>query len=308
MLVSILNYASEYLLIVMGTVLSVALVVRFIAFRCSRNDSSYYSSFTGEVQNKIYKDSEENLIVVHIDEYISNLMKHTKDQLPERKLRGFNRKKEVTTQNRFSGSTASNVRDYIGGSNSLVHGILSEMTIFKGHHPPDFAEVTKRVMDRDLNWVKLYGLLSIDKISRMIDALPGIFIITGIFGTFLGISNALPQIANIDFQNVAGSSDVLGAFVLEITFAMKTSIAGILCSLCITLINILFPLARIRDEISSKVESTLENLWYFLQADTQERKREQSYDKMVRALESIAHKFEEINIDAIDNIKTKKSA
>ena len=42
---------------------------------------------------------------------------------------------------------------------------------------------------------------------------------------------ALPKIAQIDFSNIEASGQILQDFVLNIAFAMKTSIAGILFSL-----------------------------------------------------------------------------
>ena len=56
-----------------------------------------------------------------------------------------------------------------------------------------------------------------ENISRLIDILPGLFVVLGIFGTFIGISMALPKIAQMDFNNLEGSGAILTEFVLNVS-------------------------------------------------------------------------------------------
>ncbi|MBT3584892.1 MAG: hypothetical protein HN509_08290 [Halobacteriovoraceae bacterium] len=295
MLTLILDFASSYLLGIMGVGLGAALIVRYFAYRSSRDDAAFYSTFTREVEKKIGEDGLDDVEIANVDSYLDDLLEHISNQLPKRTVRSFNREVQKKKGEQFKNGKVSSLREYVGGSNSLIHGIQAESTVFKSHHPPSFGEVTDRVMGRDEHWVKLYGLVSIDKISRLIDALPGMFIVIGIFGTFLGISNALPQIANIDFSNIEASSNVLGNFVLEVTFAMKTSIAGILCSLVLSVINTIFPLTKMRDQISIKVENTLENLWYFFQGETPEKKRDAIFVDLLNTVKSMEAKIGHLN-------------
>lgn len=310
MLAQILAVATDYLLILMSVSLGMGLLARYFAYRSSRDDQAYYSTFTREVEKKIQEDSENERYVSHVDEYIDEILNRTSAKLPERKLRSF--KREKTEEKRgLPGARVSSVNEYVGGKNSLIHGLQSESHIFKGHHPPNFEDVTSRIMEKDLHWMKLKGILPIDKVARMIDALPGLFIVIGIFGTFLGISNALPQIAGIDFNNFEGSSGVLSAFVLDIAFAMKTSIAGILCSITLSLINTLFPIMSIREDISRSVETTLENLWYFVQGETPQKKREETLNKIINTLEQQQNTAEKIlkaleTVEEISSTPTKK--
>ena len=55
-------------------------------------------------------------------------------------------------------------------------------------------------MTQDPNWVKVMKHFPVNGITRMIDILPGLFIILGVFGTFIGIAMALPEIANHAFD------------------------------------------------------------------------------------------------------------
>lgn len=295
MLTLIIQFVTDYLLVIMGSMLSLSLIVRYLAYRSFRDDQAYYSTFTRELEKKIQQDSMDNLEVKSVDTYVEELLQFLASHLPKRKLRKFDRDKTKDKGVKFQNANVTSLREYVGGSNSIIHGIQSEMTVFKGVHPPDFAEVTDRIMEKDEHWLKLYGYIKIDKISRLIDALPGMFIVLGIFGTFIGISNALPQIANIDFNNIESSSGVLSSFVLDVTFAMKTSIAGILCSLCLSLVNTLYPITQMRDQIATKFETSLENLWFFLQGDTPEKKRDVVFGKMLKSLEVMEGRLEELN-------------
>ena len=83
----------------------------------------------------------------------------------------------------------------------------------------------------------------------------------GIFGTFIGISMALPKIALIDFSNMEASGQILQEFVLNIAFAMKTSIAGILFSLIMTVLNTLAPVGGLRDKTFKKLSTSFEEIW-----------------------------------------------
>lgn len=287
----ILDFITEYLLVGMGCLLAFALITRYLTFRASRRDFSFYSSFTREVEKKLSQDSFENVQVENIDDYINELLDSISKKLPKRKLRSNPNKKISNKKQQYGQDRVSSLREYVGGNNSVINGLKDEASTFKGNNMPTFYEVANRILFKDDNWVKLYGLMRIDRASRLIDSLPGIFIVLGIFGTFIGISNALPQVAQIDFSNIEGSSGVLSHFVLDVTYAMKTSIAGIMCSLVLTLINTLYPIAKMRETIISKLEHTLENLWYFFQGDAPERKRDLVFENILESLNNIEKKL-----------------
>ena len=104
-------------------------------------------------------------------------------------------------------------------------------------------------------------------INRFIDVLPRIFVVLGIFGTFIGISMALPEIAKVDVANVQSSGESLTAFVLSVTFAMKTSIAGILFSLVMTFLNTFAPVAGVRKKTFKRLVNCIENIWFTIHGD-----------------------------------------
>jgi hypothetical protein len=149
-------------------------------------------------------------------------------------------------------------------------------------------------MEQDSSWTKTLKHLPIEEMSRMIDALPGIFVVLGVFGTFIGISMALPEIANIDFNDLDASAGTLMQFVLKTTYAMKTSIAGIFFSLILTVLNTLFPIKGVRYRIFKKVEAALQMLWFHIHQDQSDAATlKEALPKLIAVLERIEDTLDE---------------
>ncbi len=289
----IMTVSTTYLIQVMSLVLIIALGLRFMAHRASKADQLYYSTFTREIEKRVERDDIGKIELDDAEKYVEGLLDEVATNLPSRGVRV--RKSEKDDNN--SKRKIMSVREYAGGSQSLIHSLKSETNAFKANQKPNFEQLTHRVMSKDTHWVKLHGLFSIDSVIRMIDVLPGIFIVIGIFGTFVGITNALPRIAEIDFNNISNSSSVLSVFVKDVSFAMQTSIAGIAFSLIISLLNTLFPIHTIRDSIARGVEDCLEYLWYFVHGGRSENQQTDAFSQMIGLLENIDEKINDPSSD-----------
>ncbi len=66
--------------------------------------------------------------------------------------------------------------------------------------------------------------------------MPSIFIVGGIFGTFLGIMKALPELTAMDITNAEASKLVIDVFLIKISFALST-ILGIVLSIVMSFMN-----------------------------------------------------------------------
>ena len=295
----LLYFATEYLIETMFGVFLIALGMRFMAYRSNKKDQLYYSTFTREIEKRVERDDIAKAEIDDVEEYVEGLLDEVGGNLPSRGLRVIKSKKEEDDSKRKIVS----VREYTGGSQSLIHSLKGETNAFKSKQKPNFQQLAHRVMSKDRHWVKLYGMLKTDSVIRIIDVLPGIFIIVGIFGTFVGITNALPRIADIDFNNISNSSSVLSVFVKDVSFAMRTSIAGIAFSLVVSLLNTLYPITTIRDTIAGEVEDCLEFLWYFVHGGRSERQQAEAFSEMVVLLENIDEKIEDPSSDVIRNRK-----
>jgi len=94
-----------------------------------------------------------------------------------------------------------------------------------------------------------------------LNILPGIFIVAGIFGTFLGIMAALPELTHMDITDAAASKAVIDSFLINISFALTTSILGIILSIAMSFLNTLLSPESTYVEIIDSFKSAIEILW-----------------------------------------------
>jgi hypothetical protein len=259
MMTLILTAVSDYLIGFMAMLMVFALLARFQAYRVSKRDRVYFYTLTREMVVLIEKEKEQKVRIENVDSYVSELIARVGRKIPDRSLRLGTREKPARDCKLLS------LQDYVGGKYGFLANIQSEASVFHCQTPPNFTELTHRLLAQDDKWNKLIGPVPLDGISRLIDVLPGMFVVFGVFGTFVGISLALPEVARIDFSNIDGSAKTLAQFVLNTTFAMKTSVAGIFSSLVLTLLNALYPIKEVRGRIFKQIETTLQALWYHVQ-------------------------------------------
>lgn len=126
---------------------------------------------------------------------------------------------------------------------------------------PRFIEITKNVFDNNPNFKKIMGFIPVQATHDILGILPAIFIIGGIFGTFIGIMGALPTLNNMDLTDVKQANEVMGNFLNNISFSMSTSIVGIILSVSMTFLNTLFDPEKIFMRTVNKMENTMELLW-----------------------------------------------
>ncbi|MAX66758.1 MAG: hypothetical protein QF441_10645 [Bacteriovoracaceae bacterium] len=126
---------------------------------------------------------------------------------------------------------------------------------------PRFIELTKNVFDNNICFKKIMGIIPVQATHDVLNVLPGIFIIGGIFGTFLGIMAALPELGNMRLEDVEGAKVIMDNFLKSIAFAMSTSIIGIIVSVCMTFLNTLFDPEKVFMKTVNKFENSMELLW-----------------------------------------------
>lgn len=253
----LLNFSNDYLIEFMGAVLGLCLVVRWFAFMSSKKNDTYFSTLTREINNSIERDKEERIEVKDIDTYLGSFFSRITDKLPNRSFRFKEEKLPMPGQ-----KNVVPISGYLTGRENFVNILKGEVGIFHCQTPPNFGEITHRILSQDSHWTTMLKKLPIDGVSRLIDIMPGLFVVFGVFGTFVGISLALPEIANIDFNNLDGSGDTLTRFVTKTAYAMETSLAGIFFSVIMTVMNALFPIRDMRNSIHKKIETSLQALWY----------------------------------------------
>lgn len=265
----VFDFFSNYLIEFMGSMLVIGLGFRWASWHASKREDAYFTGFTSEIEKTILLQKDvTHEQVEDVDKYLVELLETVSEKLPTRSLR--NKKQSKSNQETAEKMGAQNVvslREYVKGDQSLFLGIKNESASFKSKFPPNFNELTDRILEKDDNWNKLLNFFPIGPISRLIDILPGLFVVFGIFGTFIGISMALPKIAEMDFNNLEASGEILTQFVLSVTYAMKTSIAGILFSVIMTLLNTIAPVTGMRNRTYKKISNCFENIWHSIHGE-----------------------------------------
>jgi len=253
-----LTFLGENIIWFMFALLGFSLMFRWLSYKFTNYDFLYYTTFFKEV-GKVLISYDSSKLENNKGELLSSLLNDVANELPHRSLR-FRRDKKLKWGEK---NNKMSLKEY-ESKHSVISNLLNEKSVFESNFPPNYNDLATRVLERDKNWVKLFGVIPIEGLSRFIDILPGIFVILGILGTFIGISLALPEIAGIDFENMSGSSDVLSEFVGKVTLSMSTSIIGIICSLAMTLLNTLYPVKGVRNLIVKNMINTVERIWYSL--------------------------------------------
>ena len=87
------------------------------------------------------------------------------------------------------------------------------------------------------------------------------FIIGGIFGTFLGIMQALPDLSTMNPDDVEGAKKIMDAFLFKVSFSMSTSIIGITLSIGMSLVNTTFSAERLFLRTIENFENCLHRVW-----------------------------------------------
>jgi hypothetical protein len=252
----LLEYSGKFLIEFMGGMLALCFIMRWFSYLSSKKNDAYFSTLAREIMISIEKDKENKVEIQDIDTYLGKFFADISEKLPNRSLRFKKSKSKNLSKNVVS------IDSYLNGRENFVNILKGESAVFYCQTPPNFSELTQRILGQDKHWTTLFKHLPIDGISRLIDVMPGLFVVFGVFGTFVGISIALPEIAKIDFNNLEGSGETLTRFVLNTAYAMETSLAGIVFSVLTTFMNTIYPIKEVRQRIHKKIETSLQTLWY----------------------------------------------
>ncbi|PCJ45599.1 MAG: hypothetical protein COA99_04555 [Moraxellaceae bacterium] len=126
---------------------------------------------------------------------------------------------------------------------------------------PNFHEISNNIFSSNPVFNRMFGMASISRTNEILNIMPGIFIVAGIFGTFLGIMKALPELTGMDITNAMASKVVIDSFLIKISFALTTSILGIILSISMSFLNSLLSPENTYIEIIDSFKSATNILW-----------------------------------------------
>lgn len=147
------------------------------------------------------------------------------------------------------------------GSAWLIHEILRHIRFMRPGAQPKIHEMTKAMFQGNPAYNRIFGIIPVGTLTELTNLLPGIFVIGGILGTFLGIKNALPELAGLDLENPDATKTAIANFLTAITFKMNSSIFGILYSVAFSIINSWLAPERVFVSTVDQFENGLDTIW-----------------------------------------------
>lgn len=145
----------------------------------------------------------------------------------------------------------------------LVKDILKQLKFLRWHdNNPKLINITKTTFQQNPVFNKLFGIFPMSSINDVLNILPGMFVIGGIFGTFMGIVNGLPKLGGMNIQDVDSTKQIMDSFLFEVSFAMNSSIMGILFSVLMTIANTIMSPEKVFVSMVDRFENALDLLWY----------------------------------------------
>lgn len=149
------------------------------------------------------------------------------------------------------------------GTAWLVKDLLKQLKFLRWNDQnPKLLNITKTTFQQNPCFNRVFGIIPISSIHEVGQILPSLFVIGGIFGTFLGIVKGLPALGQMDLGNMEVTKQVMDNFLLEISFAMNSSIIGIFFSVVMTIANTVLSPERVFVDIVDRFEGSLDLLWY----------------------------------------------
>lgn len=145
----------------------------------------------------------------------------------------------------------------------FVHDILKQIKFVRWSEQaqPKLFEISKKTFARNPCFTKVFGVVPASVSTDLLNILPGVFIVLGIFGTFLGIMKALPDLSEMDLNDIAGTKLIMDQFLLKISFAMSSSLLGIVMSVTMSFLNSFWSPHKIFVTTVDRMESSLDILW-----------------------------------------------
>ncbi len=170
----------------------------------------------------------------------------------------------------------------------LVKDILKQVKFLKwSEGNPKLLNITKATLQHNPCFNRVFGVLPMVGLNDLLSILPGLFVVAGILGTFIGIAGGLESLGTMNMADLDSSKNVMDRFLHEISFAMKTSIVGIVFSLMSHVVNVILSPERSYVSMVDRFESALDLLWY--RSDNNEYPaHERPFDEHRDAVEALA--------------------
>ncbi len=249
-----LNALSENMIPVLIGVFCVAVVMRFLVYWNIRRELW----FVRELEKRIFRDLSSVPADAELSffRFIKNILQKTYHEIFElRRVYGRRHHDQVMSVNDriflVQEGVARLIMDFLRHARYLKHT----------NEQPNFLDISKSVFENNKIFGNIFGIVSVNWVNNFLNLLPNLFVICGIFGTFLGIMEGLPGLSNLDVTDATKSQTVMDAFLLKMAFAMNKSALGIVLSVCMTLINSTFGPETIYFNVITRFTAAIGLVW-----------------------------------------------
>jgi hypothetical protein len=148
------------------------------------------------------------------------------------------------------------------GAARLVKDTLKHIQFFRyDQGRANTFDATVQIFEKNPQFNAVFGYLPIGTFNDVLNLLPGIFIVGGIFGTFLGIMGALPELGAMDLADIDKTKQVMDQFLVKMSYSMITSILGIILNIALTFMNAFMNPNKIFVDIVERYNNSLATIW-----------------------------------------------
>lgn len=254
---AIARFGADHLMTIMLVAFILGIFFKIFSYYLLKRQFFFSSAFETRAHRHLDQKYEESLGIKNFHKLVEYLLQKTFFEL-------YSMRKKQLRKRRGDSSVAvlNSVFLIEKGAQTIIDDTLKQTRYhLEEKKQPDFKSIAKFVFLSNPYFSKLWGIIPISLIDSVLSILPALFVIGGIFGTFLGITQGLPALKTMDPSNVAASQETLSYFLQSMTFAMNSSVIGIFLSVLFTIVNTVFSLNANYTSLVDKYILSLELLW-----------------------------------------------
>jgi hypothetical protein len=123
------------------------------------------------------------------------------------------------------------------------------------------TELARGAFENNPVFNRVVGVLPVTVTFELTNILPSLFVIGGIFGTFLGIAKGIPELSHMDLAQAEETKRVMDVFLSSISQAMIKSIVGIGLSVAMSIYNTIVSPETLYFNAINRFAGALDQLW-----------------------------------------------
>lgn len=249
--------AAPWILPAMFLLFAYGVTLRFLIWYTARAEFHFAREFQKRVQNHLSGEGNEQVRISSFYLLCQTILQKTYYEVFELRKKYRRRNLDYVT------SFADRAFLIDESANRLVQDTLDRARYLRkdGHHHPEMMDISRGVFESNPGFNKILGIFPAGLTNDFVNLLPGLFVIGGIFGTFLGIAKGIPELGGMDMSHIEESKKILDAFLNTIALAMIKSIVGIGLSVVMTVINTLLSPDSLYYQVINRYSDSLNRLW-----------------------------------------------